>query len=87
MKEMKYVVTRDENNKEEIFVFPKHFDHDKFAEVLSYITTGEYRIWERLYREPISAGFTDGVTCYGRSETLCIDARPVEDSGLLIGGV
>ena len=81
MKEMKYVVTKDESGAEHLFIFPKQIDHDAFAEVLSHIKTGG-RNWKREYREPVSAGFTDGVECYGRSETLGIGSRS-QDSKML----
>lgn len=80
MREMKYVVVKTDAG-EQIYVFPKQIDHDAFAEVLSYIKMGG-RNWKREYREPVSAGFTDGVTCYGRSESLGIGSRP-QDSSLL----
>lgn len=85
--EMKYVVTQtfDEDEQEDMFIFPRHFDHDVFSEVLSYIKTGGER-WERKIRKPISAGFTDGICCYGRSETLDLDSRPCDSDLLAMGG-
>jgi len=82
---MKYVVVRNEDGKEEFFMFPKHINHDDFAEVLSHIKvhTG-FRDWERQYREPIAAGFTDGKKCTGCSETLNLDSRGRLDE-MLIG--
>lgn len=85
MSEMKYVVVLDEDDKEALFIFPKCFDHDSFAEVLSYIRTGG-RNWKRMYRKPISAGFTDGSHCYGRSELLNLDSRKCDTELLLNGG-
>lgn len=82
MKEMKYVVLKVEEEEEKIFIFDKSINHDSFAEVQSYIKVGEGYNWEREFREVISAGFTDGVTCYGASETLGVTAR-VEDTALL----
>ena len=79
MSEMKYVVAKVEGGEEQIFIFPKAIDHDAFAEVLSYIKTGG-RNWKREYRSPISAGFTDGAKCYGRSETLNLSSRPSDTS-------
>lgn len=81
---MKYVVTRDESGKDEIFIFPKQINHDDFAEVLSYIKqyTGP-RYWERQHRQPIAAGFYDGKRCYGRSETLDLDSRGRLDEMLI----
>lgn len=73
---MKYVVTRDENGNEELFMFPKSINHDRFAEVLGRIRMPNGPLgWERIEREPIAAGFTDGKTCHGRSETLGLDSR------------
>lgn len=75
---MKYVVTKDESGKEEIFIFPKHLNHDEFAKVLGIIKTfvdGNHRNWVRQDREPIAAGFTNGRHCSGRSETLNLDSR------------
>lgn len=83
---MKYVVTKDEHGKEEIFIFPKHINHDHFAEVLHGIRTdvpGTWNDWERMYRKPIAAGFTDGKTCTGRSETLNLDSRGRLDEMLI----
>lgn len=83
MREMKYIVTRNlENDKEEIFIFPKSVNHDCMAEVLEMIKNQSWGNWEREPRFPISAGFTDGKTCYGRSESLNLDSRP-QDTELL----
>lgn len=83
MKEMKYVVVRSESDFEQMFIFSKDIDHNRFAEVLSYIKTGSERDWKREYREVVSAGFTDGITCYGRSETLLVDSRSNSDTLML----
>lgn len=83
---MKYVVTKDKNGKQELFMFPKSINHDDFAEVLSHIkmrNPNNHRDWERMYREPIAAGFTDGKTCSGRSETLNLDSRGRLDEMLI----
>lgn len=85
MNEMKYVVVASEEQGEQLFVFPKNVNHQSFAEILSYIRHGEGRNWKRIFREPISAGFTDGVKCYGRSESLDLAYRP-EDTALLQRG-
>ena len=37
MREMKYVVTKTKDGPEQIFIFEKDIDHDRFYEVLSYI--------------------------------------------------
>lgn len=83
---MKYVVTEDENGKQELFMFPKHINHDDFADCLRGIKTyinGNHREWERMYRKPIAAGFTDGKKCTGRSETLDLDSRGRLDEMLI----
>lgn len=82
MIEMKYVVVKTEDDKEELYIFPKTIDHDRFAEVLNYIKHGDGRNWKRIFRKPVSAGFTDGISCYGRSETLNLDSR-LSDSKFL----
>ena len=87
MQEMKYVVTESENGEKHLFVFPKCFDHDAFSEVLSYIRVYEGREWEREFRKPVSAGFTDGAECYGSSETLDLASRKEDTALLLQGGV
>jgi len=81
---MKYVVVKRGENEEQIFIFPCAIDHDAFAEVLSYIKEGG-RNWKREFAKPISAGFTDGETCFGRSETLNLDSRKDIDTALLNG--
>ncbi len=84
--EFKYVVVTCEETGEQMFMFPKSVDHDVFADILSYIKIGG-RNWKRSYREPVSAGFTNGKTCYGRSETLHLNSRGDVDTALLnIGG-
>lgn len=82
MVEKKYVVAKNEEGKEQIFIFPKEIRHDRFAEALEILKVGPDRNWRRGCYNPISAGFTDGKTCYGRSETLNLDSRP-EDTKLL----
>lgn len=86
MGEMKYVVVRSDKQGEQLFIFPKNVDHDRFAEALCVIRHGHDRDWRRIYREPVSAGFTDGVDCYGESETLKLKARPARDKELLQQG-
>jgi len=86
MNEMKYVVVDSDEQGEQMFVFPKNVDHDRFAEVLSNIRYGGDRSWNRIYREPVSAGFTDGKTCYGRSESLNLDSRKTDTVLLSAGG-
>lgn len=89
MIEMKYVVVEvdvDGEASEQLFTFPKTIDHDRFAEVLSYIKTGSDRNWNREFRKPVSAGFTDGHTCYGKSESLDLSSRKDIDTALLLAG-
>jgi hypothetical protein len=84
---MKYVVTKDENDKEDIFIFPKRFNHDDFAEAIDRVKVRNLdnpRDWQRGRLAPIAAGFTDGKTCAGRSETLDLDSRGRLDE-MLIG--
>lgn len=85
MEEMKYVVVSSEEQGEQMFIFPKNIDHDAFANVLSYIKTGGLN-WTRPFREPVSAGFTDGHKCYGCSETLDIGSRECDTLLLQQGG-
>lgn len=82
---MKYIVTKDENGKEEIFIFPKSINHDFFAEAVSRVKDGTQRNWLRQQRKPIAAGFTDGKQCLGRSETLNLDSRGRLDEMLIDG--
>lgn len=82
MKEMKYIVTKTEDDKEEIFIFPKSVNHDCMMEVLSRIKNQTGGNWERVRRKAVSAGFTAGVKCYGCSETLGLKSRQ-EDSELI----
>ena len=82
MKEFKYVVLKVEDEPEKIFIFDRSIDHDRFAEVQSYIKVGGH-VWSREFRAVISAGFTDGQSCYGTSESLGVSSRPVEDTALL----
>ncbi|WJM88683.1 hypothetical protein QDY63_14870 [Pseudomonas brenneri] len=83
---MKYIVTKDEDGKEELFMFPKNLNHDQFAEVVNHIKTfvnGNPRDWVRMRRKPIAAGFTDGTRCTGRSETLNLNSRGRLDEMLI----
>lgn len=75
---MKYIVTQEEGHAPEIFIFPKRFNHDDMADMVCNLKTydpNNRRNWERNYKEPIAAGFTDGKHCHGRSETLNLDSR------------
>ena len=81
---MKYIVTSNDAGKQEIFIFPRAVHHDCMAEMLARIKNQSGGQWERVRRNPIAAGFTDGKTCYGRSETLNLDSRGRLDA-MLIG--
>lgn len=59
-------------------VFSKHVDHDKMAEAVERLTEGNHNSWYRPMYRPMSAGFTDGSKCYGRSETLNLDSNPCD---------
>lgn len=65
--EMKYVCTIDEDNQKQIFFFEKHINHDWFYEVVGHM--------DDQFRKRSSAGFTNGISCYGRSETLNLDSN------------
>lgn len=86
---MKYVVTENEDGKEEIFIFPKTLNHDDFAETVSYIKRRDpnkhHSHWDRQYCKPVAAGFYDGKNCTGRSETLNLDSRGRLDELLIAG--
>lgn len=80
---MKYIVTKTDNNVEEIFLFPREVHHDCMAEVLSHIRNQHGRNWKRIHREPVSAGFvSEKMECYGKSETLKLESRK-QDTELL----
>jgi len=80
---MKFITTRSDEDKEELFIFPKSIDHDAMAEALDRIRNQTHGNWRRVFRDPISAGFIDkNWMCYGNSETLNLVARP-EDTELL----
>jgi hypothetical protein len=80
---MKYIVTEREDGSEEIFIFSETIHHDCMAEAASRIKNQSYGQWRRVRREPIAAGFTDGVSCWGRSETLNLDSRRDRDAQLI----
>ena len=81
---MKYVCMAGNGDKLEIITFPKNIDHDCMAEVLGRIKNQTHGNWERVFREPISAGFVDRKgNCYGESATLGLVSREHEDTELL----
>ena len=73
---MKYIVTKTDEGKEEIFVFPREINHDCMAQAIYNIKDQMHGDWKRIYREPVSAGFIEGGKCVGKSETLRLDSRP-----------
>lgn len=80
---MKYIVTVTPDGQEEVFIFPNSVDHDAMAEVLGCIKNQTEDPWERVRREPVSAGFVDqSANCYGESITLKLESRP-EDTFLV----
>ena len=82
---MKYIVTKDERGIEGIFLFPRTYNHDFFAEVVIGIRSETNNGgWERFCPLPISAGFVSHkLKCFGRSETLGLGSRPEQDTRLL----
>jgi hypothetical protein len=79
---MKYIVTKQENGIEEIFVFPREVHHDCIAEVICRIRNQSFGEWQRIYRDPVSAGFVEGGKCVGMSESLNLRSRQ-QDTALL----
>jgi hypothetical protein len=81
---MKYIVTKQKDGAEEIFVFPKAVHHKDMAEAVGYLKdrSDNGRDWRRLERKPIAAGFVKGGKCVGNSESLMLSSRP-EDTALL----
>lgn len=80
---MKYIVTKSEEGVEEIFVFPSKVHHDAMMQSLVGIKNQTYGQWQRVFREPVSAGFIgSNGQCYGSSETLGLSSRPEEDTAL-----
>ena len=72
--EMKYIIFEDESDKEHILVFDKSINHDYMALAFGHMSDEYYK--------PVSAGFTNGISCYGESETLRIASRET-DTGLV----
>lgn len=81
---MKYIVTKQENGTEEIFIFPRAVHHKDMAQTVEHLKhhPDDGSGWRRLHREPISAGFVEGGKCVGNSESLMLASRP-EDTALL----
>ncbi len=85
---MKYIVTvnHDQKGKEEIFIFSNSVIHKSMAEVVKRMKNSAGMRWEREDREVIAAGFTDGMACWGRSESLDIGSRGAQDAKLISRG-
>lgn len=66
--ELKYICMENEDNLQEIVIFSKSINHDFMYEVTQYV--------DENFRKRLSAGFTNGLACYGRSETLNLDSNP-----------
>lgn len=82
---MKYIVTQQDDGVEEIFLFPTAVHHDAFAELVDSYKDQTYGNWQRVFRQPVRAGFVDGnFNCHGVSETLGLQSDPVKDTQLLI---
>lgn len=80
---MKYIVMEDGDGKETIVIFDESINHDCMAEVAGRIKNQTWGNWERVYRHPVAAGFTDGVKCWGMSETLNMKSRGEVDAKLI----
>jgi len=83
---MKYIVTRQEDGSEEIFLFANSVPHDCMGEQLGLIRNPTHGTWGRVYREPIAAGYVyvyPDLGCYGRSEALDLESRGNADTALL----
>lgn len=74
--EMKYIIFEGEDNVEHTVVFDKSINHDYMSLAIQHMTDE--------YFKPVSAGFTNGISCYGNSETLRISSRE-SDTGSLYG--
>lgn len=72
---MKYIVTEDEEFKEEIFLFPNSVNHACFSEAIEGLRNQKHGNWKRIRRITISAGFVTGGACHGKSESLHLASR------------
>lgn len=81
---MKYVRMKGfDDNDDWIVIFPKNINHDCIAEVLGRMKNQTHGNWERVFREPVSAGFVDSAgTCHGESESLGLKSL-FEDTEIL----
>jgi len=81
---MKYICTVNDEEDEEIFIFPKDVDHDAMMEVVNYLKNQTWGNWRRVRRHVVSAGFVDkDLNCYGESVSLDVKSRGDEDTELL----
>ncbi|AND75145.1 hypothetical protein pf16_222 [Pseudomonas phage pf16] len=81
---MKYIVMMEDlTAKETIVIFDESINHDCMAEVVGRIKNQTWGDWRRVFRTPVAAGFTDGVKCWGMSETLNLSSRGEEDAKLI----
>ena len=86
--EMKYVVFASTELGEQLVVFPCSINHNAMAEAVQGIRHGPAHDRQRVRAVPVAAGFTDGLNCYGRSESLNLDSRREVDTFMLkIGGI
>ncbi len=80
---MKYITTKTEDGKTEIFTFPRSVPHSVMAEAIARLKNATHGEWKRITRTPVSAGFIEGGVCHGESESLHLRSRPHEDTILL----
>lgn len=83
---MKYIVTKQPDGTEEIFIFPDSVYHKDMAEAVGFLKLHDRLIpgrWTRIERKPISAGFVRGGQCVGISESINLRSRPDADTALL----
>lgn len=80
--ELKYITTQNNTEGEQIFIFSGTVNHDCMHEIIINLEPSVAS--KSDYRRVIGAGFTDYSSCYGHSETLGKDSRPVTDTALLV---
>lgn len=90
-RENKYSGNGPDAKIEEIFIFSPEINHDEMLEALRGIRLPigfSGKMWERKYSPSqgsycISAGFITGKgICSGRSESIGVKSRPIEDTML-----
>ena len=82
MREMKYIVFESAERGKQIIAFNKTIVHAEMAEAVERMRVEVDGKWKRIFMRPTSAGFTDGESCYGRSESLNLKSREAEDAKL-----